>query len=308
MQAETKVVATSMISDESPAVARRRLRLALRRAREARGLTQQQVADAFEWSLSKVNRIEGGEVAVSNTDLQALLHLFGVTDPARTRQLLDDARASRRRGWWDQPRYREHLTPATVQLLQFESQASAIRVFQPTLIPGVLQTPNYAETIINYWGNDLPAGDRAPRLEVRVHRAEQVFGRPDPPQYLLVIDETVLIRPVGGPKVMAEQLHELLSHIRDATITVRVLPLVEGAMAATHGPFTIFDLGDEENAVLYRESSNGDEIIHGSEAVLRHRRAFEQMWEQSLDPDSSMALVRERAAAMLSAGGRGPGP
>src|SRR5215813_2073851 len=113
-----------MMSDESPAVARRRLRLALRNAREAKGLTQAQVAERLEWSLSKVNRIEGGEVTVSNTDLQALLHLYEVAEPDRIEQLTEDGRAARRRGWWDQPRYRESTTPATLQLLQFESQAS----------------------------------------------------------------------------------------------------------------------------------------------------------------------------------------
>jgi transcriptional regulator with XRE-family HTH domain len=289
-----------MISDESPAVARRRLRLALRKAREAKGLTQAQVAEELEWSLSKVNRMEGGEVAVSNTDLQALLHLYDICEPARVDQLMDDARASRRRGWWDQARYREHLTPETVQLLQFESQASAIRVFQPTLVPGVLQTPDYAEAVINFWANDLTPADRAPRLEVRIHRAAQVFDRPDAPRYFLILDESVPGREVGGPSVMAHQLQELLARIRSGAITVRVLPLPEGAMAATLGPFTILDLDEEENAVLYREGSGTDAISHVPEVILRHRRAFEQVWDQCLPPDASMRLIDACATSMLS--------
>jgi transcriptional regulator with XRE-family HTH domain len=288
-----------MISDESPAVARRRLRLALRQAREAKGMTRVQVADEFEWSLSKVNRIEAGEVAVSNPDLRAMLRLYGVTDEDRIAELLEDARASRRRGWWDEPKYRDHLTPATVQLLQFESQATAIRVFQPGLIPGILQTPGYAETVLNSW-DELPEVDRGIRLEVRLRRARQVFDRSDPPEYFLVIDESVPHREVGGAKVMAEQLRDLLRRIREGVISTRVLPMAQGVISMTLSPFTIFDLGDEENAVLYRESATNDEIVHASEVIVRHRMIFETFWGLSLNAEASIRLIEARVAAMLS--------
>jgi transcriptional regulator with XRE-family HTH domain len=289
-----------VVLGESPAVARRRLRLALRRGREAEGLTQGQVAETLDWSLSKVNRIESGEVTVSSTDLRAMLGLYGITDEARVHQLLEDAKTSRRRGWWDEPKYREHLTPATLQLLQYETEASAIRVYQPTLIPGLLQSLAYAEIIINFW-DGLSEEDRAPRLEVRMHRRQQVFGRHDPPQYLLILDESVLLRDVGGTEVMSEQLRELLDYTSRPNITVRVVPLADGALYATLGSFTICDLGDDENAVLYRESLAGDEISHASEIVNRRRGIFEQMWDKSsLNEEASVRLIEARAAAMLS--------
>jgi transcriptional regulator with XRE-family HTH domain len=293
-----------MISDESPAVARRRLRLALRQAREAKGMTRVQVADEFEWSLSKVNRIEAGEVAVSNPDLRALLRLYGVTDEDRIAELLEDARASRRRGWWDEPKYRDHLTPATVQLLQFESQATAIRVFQPGLIPGILQIRRYAETVLNSL-SDLPDVERPLRLEVRLRRASQVFDRADPPEYFLVIDESVPLREVGGVGVMVKQLQELLDHVRKGAVMVRVLPMAQGGIPTTLGSFTIFDLGDEENAVLYRESAIGDEMVHASEVIVRHRAIFETLWNQSLNVSASTRLIEARVATMLSSLDRG---
>ena len=151
-----------MASYEAPAVARRRLRLALRKAREAKGLTQAQVAEALDWSLSKVNRIETGEVTVSTTDLHALLRLFEVTDAAQVDRLVADARASRRRGWWDEPRYRQHLTPAMLQLFQFETEATTIRIFHPTLIPGLLQTRAYAEAALGVWRDRLSEDGPAP--------------------------------------------------------------------------------------------------------------------------------------------------
>jgi transcriptional regulator with XRE-family HTH domain len=291
---------------ESPAVARRRLRLALRRAREAKGLTQGEVAKRLEWSLSKVNRIESGEVTVSSTDLQALLRLFDITDPATIEQLSADARTSRRRGWWDEPAYRQHLTPATMQVLQFEVQASAIRVFQPVLIPGVLQTRPYAEFLMNFFTEDLSEETRSARLNVRMQRHGQVFDRPDPPDYFLMLDESVLFREMGGAQVMSEQLRELLVHMRKPNVRLRVVPMADAITLTMLGQFTIFDLGDEENAVLYHESIIQDEIVHNPALIRFHRQHFDQKWDQALDEEASARLIEARAAAMLSSIDRRP--
>jgi transcriptional regulator with XRE-family HTH domain len=264
------------------------------------GLTQGQVAEALDWSLSKVNRIEAGDVTVSSTDLRALLGLFGITDDARVHQLLEEAKASRRRGWWDEPKYREHLTQATMQMLQFETEASAIRAYNPTLLPGVVQTPKYSATVFDLLAEELPESDRPARLEARLRRREQVFDQPDPPQYFLILDESVLLRDIGGSEVMAEQLHELLTFARRPNVMMRILSLVDGAKMAMAGSFVIFDVGDEENAVLYRETALGDEIYHSWEKVKRLRDLFEQMWEQALSEDASARVIEARAAVLLS--------
>lgn len=288
-----------MTTGESPAAARRRVRLAIRRAREAKRLTQRQVAKALEWSLSKVNRIEAGEVTVSGTDLQAMLRLYDVTDPERVQTLVAEARVARRRGWWDQPEFREHLTPAMVQSIQFETEATAISSYQPTVIPGVLQTRAYATAVISVWrGGDLADDDRASRLEVRTIRRDRMFGRPDPPDYLLVLDESVLLREVGGPQVMADQLYDLLGMIGNGNVTVRVVPLAHAALYAV-GLFVIY-ANDDEDVALYRESSFADEVLYSSETIARHRDLFEQLWDQALTPDASNRLIEARAAALRS--------
>lgn len=297
-----------MSSGDSPAVARRRLRLALRRSREAYELTQGQVADALDWSLSKVQRIESGEVTVSSTDLRALLQTLGVTDRDTVDQLAQDARTSRRRGWWDQPRYRAHLTAATLQLLQFESQATTIRFFSPTMIPGVLQTPRYADAVLEVWNRDLGElsdEQREVRLEVRLRRHDQVFGRDgdgsgSPPVYRLMLDESVLAREVGGPEVMAEQLEHLLAAIRQGKVSLKVLPLAKAAVIAMLGPFVILDLDTEEDSVLYRESWLRDEIVQTPEALTRHRWMFDEMWRVCHSVERSIRLVEARVAALLA--------
>lgn len=295
-----------MVSAESPAVARRRVRLALRAAREAKGLTQGQVAQELDWSLSKVNRLEKGDVTVSRTDLLALLELYGIDDGDRIDELVQAARMSRQRGWWDDPRYREHHTPATLQMFQFESEASMIRCFHPTLIAGALQTRAYAEFVISFWSYELSDVDRFARLESRLRRRENVIDREDAPDYLLVLDESVLWREVGGPRVMAEQLRELLLVMQKPKVRVRVMRFADAAIMAILNPFIVFDLGDEENAVLYREILLNDEIAHTREMIQRYRRYFEQMWDLALGEEASERLIGARAAEMLSSLDRHP--
>jgi transcriptional regulator with XRE-family HTH domain len=293
-----------MVSGDSPAVARRRLRLALRRTREAKGLTQGQVADALDWSLSKVQRIESGDVTVSGTDLRALLGMFDVNQKATVEQFAADAKASRRRGWWDEPRYRSHLTSATMQLLQFESHATAIRFFSSTMIPGVLQTRRYAEYVLNFWSTHLPElseEERATRLDVRMRRHEQVFERADRPDYLLILDESVLHREVGGPDIMAEQLQQLLRHVAEGKVSVRVVSFAKAAVVAMIGAFVILDLDEEENAVLYRESWMRDEIAQSPEPLARHRHMFDELWKQSYNEQASTHLIEARAATLVAA-------
>lgn len=288
---------------ESPAVARRRVRRALRQAREAKGLTQQQVAEEMEWSLSKVTRIESGEVSISPTDLRVVLPFLGVTDREAVAQLLRDARVSRRQRWFmADRRYRDHLTGPTLQLIQFETEATAIRYYNPMLIPGVLQTPAYSRAILEHFRGDLSEADVRLRLEARQERQRQLLERPDRPEFLVLLDESVLYREVGGPSVMGHQLERLLQLVQDGTVMARIAPFTEAAPIALMGPFTILDLGDEEDAVLYREERMTDEIIHAAREISRHRGVFEDLWRVALNDAESAQLMENRSKAMLSAG------
>ncbi|MEN3304315.1 MAG: hypothetical protein V7603_517 [Micromonosporaceae bacterium] len=294
-----------MSATESPAVARRRVRLTLRRAREAKQLTQGQIAEAMEWSLSKVMRIEKGDVSISASDLRVLLDFLEVRDPGEVKQLMTDARTSRSERWSADPDYREHLTPATAQLLQFEAEATAIRHYSNVVIPGPLQTPAYARAMFTGYVHDLSEDTIRARIDVRLRRRE-IFYRPDPPDYLAILDESVLWREVGGRAVMGEQLSELLKIMADTAILVRIVPFAAAASIALLGPFSIFDLGAEENAVLYRESHTADEIVHARRLIGRHREVFERLWPEALDDAASAGLIKKRADAMLGAAHQEP--
>lgn len=287
---------------EPPAVARRRVRLALRGYRQAVDLNQTEVARTLGWSLSKVQRIEGGEVGVSVTDLRALLQVYGVEDAVEVQRLVEDAQVSRRQRWYEAPEYRRHLTKSLRQLLQFEAEATAIRVYQPFLIPGVLQTPRLADYVLNWWDRSLSEEDRRVRYEVRMLRKRQIFDRPDGPDYHLILDESVLQRKVGGAHIMAEQL-DVLAEISDRpNVHVRVVPLDKGAHVGILGPFQILHLDAEEaeDSVLYREFYNRDSVTHDVADLEFHRMVFEKIWDQSHDEAVSRLAIYAEAVKLRS--------
>lgn len=283
---------------DSPAAARRRLRFALRAAREAADLTQAEVAERLEWSVSKVNRIENGEVTISSTDLRALMALLGVTDPETVERLTSWARTARSRGWWDAPEYRAHLTPAMRQLIQYEAEATGIRCFQPTIVPGALQTPEYARAVLEFW-SELSEETRTARQAIRAERRRRLFDDSSAPPYHLVLDESVVLRRVGGAAVMAAQLRLLLDVIRTSKLYVRIIPLTAGAVVGQLGNFTVIDLYGDENAILYREVPPDDIIMDAHDVVQKYRQAFEQMWDVALSLEDSITFI-EANAAMLA--------
>jgi len=291
-----------MAAQGSPAVARHRLRLALRRRREATGRTQGDIAKSLDWSLSKLQRIEAGENAISTTDLQALLGQLKVTDPALISTLLAEAKVARGRSRWDDVRYRDNLTPATKALLDFEAEAAVIRSFQVMVIPGVLQTRDVAETMLRTWTGELTDAERETRLEARLRRRKFVFDRTPPPDYRLILDESVLHRDVGGPHVYADQLRHLLTDARERRIDLRVAPFSLTGSFASNVSFTVLTMGmtDNEDSVLYRENNHVDEIVQTLEKVLRYLHSFDQMWQQCFSKDETQGLVETRISHLHS--------
>ncbi|NUO58318.1 MAG: helix-turn-helix domain-containing protein [Hamadaea sp.] len=282
----------------SPAVARHRLRLALRKAREAKELTQGEVAASLDWSLSKLQRIEGGENSVSPTDTRALLQILGVTDAAVVDQLVNEARQARKRGTWDDPRYRELLTPPMKTLIQFENEAAVIRSFQTLLVPGPLQTPEFAEHLLAMWSDELTEEERATRLEFRLSR-RQILDRPTPPDYRAALDQGILYRDVGGPRVFAGQLRYLLDSLRAQRIDLRIVPYRVPAVVTFILPFTLLSIDGDEDPILYRESYLVDEIVTTPEKVQRHQQLFDRIWQQSFSKERTVELLEERIAELL---------
>jgi len=293
---------TGSLGGDTPAVARERLRVGLRRARQQTDLTQAEVAKRLGVSLSKIQRIEIGEVAVSETDLRALLKLYEITDDAAVAAMAADARLARRERYTTDPEYRKNLEPNLRRLIQFEVVATRIRSYQSLLIPGVLQTPAMARYIIDEVGKHLSDDERRVRFEARMRRRKNIIERADGPEYYLVIDESVIMRHIGGAAVMAEQLEDLAEVGSRPHIFIRVMPLSEsrGAIIGTLGNFVLMSLSSDEadDSVLYREHFRTDDTEHDPDKIRPYRDAFEDLWKLSLSEGATLRLIRAAAATL----------
>jgi len=286
-----------MSSGDTPAVARRKVRLAIKEARLSKGDTQSQVADAMEWSLSKVMRIESGEVTISQNDLRPLLSHLGIKDRKVVEDLIKAAKASKqRRQWWDDKRYGSLLTPSMRQLFGFEAEASTIRYFSPVAVPGPLQTPGYARGIMSQFTHELTDAEIEARVDVRQRRKDLLRQRDPRPHIFVLFDESVLLRRIGGPAAFIEQCAELSSFIRDGWLTARIHPLDNPYPGL--GPFEMFYLeaGNDAQTVLYRESLTADEIIDDQVRIEKHHELWDRMWASSINEKESAQRIAALAA------------
>jgi transcriptional regulator with XRE-family HTH domain len=254
-----------MAPGQNPLGQQRRLRGELRQARTQAGLTQRSVAEELDWSTSKVIRIETGAVGVSTTDLRALLQLYGVTDPARVAELVEMAKAARRKAWWDD--YRDSFNTKLVNFVASEAEASGIRHFQSLIVPGALQTADYARAVLKDFGSDPDLIERA--VKMRLTRQEGIVAE-NGPSATFVLDEPVLLRQVGDPEVMRAQIEHLRELDRLERISIRVRPFGAGVRDGMQVSFTIFEFDDGPEHLVYVNQpgeavalkNDADEVCH----------------------------------------------
>jgi transcriptional regulator with XRE-family HTH domain len=280
---------------KGPTVARRRLRIALRAAREKAGLTQEQAADLLEWSLSKVIRIEAGTVGISSTDLRATLALYDVTNPNEVSELLALARVARQRDWLGP--YKEHFPSAFTAYLGLEMQASALYFWQPMVVPGIMQTDAYASAVIqNTAPEDLPEDTRQATKRLRLERQRNLLNRPDAPLIDVVLDESVLHRVLGDPPTMREQLLHLITLGTSPRIQLRILTFKAG-VSTVSGPFIVLEFPDKSDAdTVYLENAvASSHVLDRADGITRHRQVFERLCSAALSPADSLAYIAQFA-------------
>jgi len=287
-----------MVDGGSPLVQRRRLRSELRSAREAKGLTQDQVAHEMDWSLSKIIRIEGASSSISANDLKALLSLYGITESERVDSLLALAKAGRERSWWSA--YRDAAPSLLLQLIEYESVASAIRQFETLFIPGILQTEEYARAVIqNYYDDEGPGSDKLRALvELRVRR-EGLLNSEHSPSFNFMLDEAAVSRLVGGSSVMRSQLRRLIAVAEKPNVTVEIVPFSAGLHPGMRGPFEIIEFVDPlDKDIVFVETPRGDIISDDPKETKSYRDAFDRLEKASLGPRDSLALLARIAEEM----------
>jgi transcriptional regulator with XRE-family HTH domain len=263
----------------SPTVRRRRLGLELRALRDQASLTIEQVAKSLECSVSKVSRIETGHVRPTPRDVRDMLAMYDVGGE-RSEQLIQLARDARLTGWW------EDFGDSAVriaQLVGLETEAAEICEFQVLLVPGLLQTANYARAIFHALAPELDNDEVEHRVKFRLARQE-LLGQQQPPRLEVVLDEAVLRRPVGGADVMREQVTYLVERAAQPNISVRVLPFDQGAHAWMAGSFTILRFEEALNPdVVYVEAEERDLYLDEPERIALYVESFRLLRKNAVE-------------------------
>lgn len=283
-------MARSSNPEQNPTLRARRLALELLRRREAAGFTREEAARQLEWSTSTIFRIETGRSRPQPGNVRVLLELYGVGGPERD-GLIRLAREARQPGWWHS--FRDVLPNPYEVYIGLEAGAASIRNFEPVVVPGLLQTEDYARQMSRGGPRELDRDDIERRVQVRMER-QRILSREDRPRLWAVIDEAVIRRVVGGPEVMREQLRHLIDGAEQGKTTLQVVPFGAGAHAGTTGPFIILDFPEPTDpAVVYVETLAGDIYLEERADVDRYTLAFDRLLAAALHPDDSVRLVQE---------------
>jgi transcriptional regulator with XRE-family HTH domain len=263
-------------------VIRRQLGRRLRRLRERAGKTIADVAAAKLASEVKLWRIETGRVAVKIADARALCWLYGA-DEATTDTLAALAANTTGQDWWQRIDAGTGQFPGFDLYLGLEAIAARLSLYQPELVPGLLQTEEYARAV--QWGSllDPTAEDVERTVRTRLARQQVLFERPVPPRILAVLSQWALTRPVGGAGVMQRQRAHLHTLAGQEGIELHILPAAAGPHPGFRGGFTLLDFDDPDDPpVAYTETDAGATYIEQPDQVARQRRVLARLLELSV--------------------------
>jgi transcriptional regulator with XRE-family HTH domain len=281
----------------SPAVRRRRLAAELRAIRERRGESLQTVAATLGpgWSTSKLSRYELGN-GLNPREVATLLKHYQVTGALRE-YLLGLAQEASRKGWWEA--YSDVSSAEYREFIGLEAEASSIAVWHVEVVTGLLQTERYARALLTEYSRVEPIAPAIieRRVELRMRRKDVLTQTP-PPDLLIVLDESVLMRQYGDRSVMYEQLQSLAAEAGRPNITLRVLPL-HGVHPVSAESFVIFSFGPKDNAILHdvvaTEGLKASFYIEDQQETYLHLLVFNTLLEAALDADASRDLVLQIA-------------
>ena len=274
----------------NPTVRRRRLGAELRKLREGQGLTAEEVAQQLLVSQSKISRLENGRRSISQRDVRDLCEVYGVHDESMVEGLMAMARESRQRGWW----HAFGDLPYSVYI-GLEQEAAKILNYESLLIPGLLQTRDYAVASVTGIQPDRDAEAVQRRVEVRMQRQERVNGD-DPVDFWAVIDEAALQRVVGDAEVMRAQLEHLSRLCELPHVNIQVLPFSAGAHPGMTGAFSILEFPESaDTAVVYLEGVTSDLYLEKEPDVRRYTGLYEHLRATALSTAESRALIVDKA-------------
>ena len=280
-----------MASNVNPTVRRRRLGQELRRLREMKGMTAEEVAERLLVSQSKISRLENGRRSISQRDVRDLCGVYEVEDHRIVDSLMQMAKDSRQQGWW----HAFGDIPYSVYI-GLETDAASLRVYEPQVVPGLLQTRPYAEALITGALPESGTTDIEKRVSVRLRRQERIRDTDHPLRLWVVIDEAALRRQVGDKYLMREQLEHLVELSHQPHVTVQVLPFEMGAHPGINGQYAILEFPDaSDSSVVYIEGVTSDLYLEKANDVQKYSVMYEHLRAQALNVDQTRQFIADIA-------------
>ena len=277
----------------SPTVRRRRLAAELRRLRERAGLTGDQVADQVGWSASKLSRFENAHATPRAAEIRKLLTLYDV-EGRYADEVVTLAQEAVGKGWWET--FSSTLPPEYAALIGMEAEARRALSWEPLIVPGPLQTGDYAREVTNGYLeriDPVPPSETRRRVEARLAR-QQVLTRDNPLRLAAVLDQSVLHRRFGDRNVMGSQIKRLLEMSERDNISLRILPL-DGRHPIGTGAFVLLQFGEVHDItfqdVVYIENLTGGRYVEEEDEVFRYKRSFDRLSDLSLDEQKSREIL-----------------
>ncbi|MFF3644021.1 helix-turn-helix domain-containing protein [Streptomyces sp. NPDC002564] len=280
-----------MASNVNPTVRRRRLGQELRRLRELKGMTAEEVAERLLVSQSKISRLENGRRSISQRDVRDLCGVYEVEDHRVVDSLMQMAKDSRQQGWW----HSFGDIPYSVYI-GLETDAASLRVYDPQVVPGLLQTRAYAEALITGALPETPPTDIEKRVQVRMRRQERISAPENPLRLWTVLDESALRRVVGSRHLMRDQLEHLVEQSQLPHVTVQVIPFEMGAHPGLNGQYAILEFPDAaDSSVVYIEGVTSDLYLEKANDVQQYSVMYEHLRAQALNVEQSRQLIADIA-------------
>jgi len=274
----------------SPTVRRKRLGIELRRLREHAELTCEDVGQRLECSGTRISRMETGRISVRPGDVRELLEVYGVSG-AEADSLVQLAREARRKGWWHT--YGRVLPTWFEAYIGLESEAVRLHDFQSLVIPGLLQTEDYARAVLRAGPHARSSAEIDRQVALRMER-QKILSQAEPPDVWMVLSESVLRVHVGGPAIMRAQLRQLAGVAERPNITLQVLPLATVAHVHPVSPFTMLEFPNTADpAVVYLEHLTGSLFLENEDEVRRYRVIFDHLRAESLGTGESADLIAQ---------------
>jgi transcriptional regulator with XRE-family HTH domain len=282
-----------MAATPSPTVRRKRLGIELRRLREQADLTCEEVGQRLECSGTRISRIETGRINVRPGDVREMLEIYGVTG-SEASSLVQLAREARRKGWWHT--YGRVLPTWFETYIGLESEAVRLHDFQPLVMPGLLQTEDYARAVLRAAPSAGTTGDIDRQVALRMDR-QAVLAQASPPDLWVVLSESVVRAQIGGPAIMRAQLSRLIDVAERVTVTLQVLPFTASAHVHPISPFTILEFAEAADpAVVYLEHLTGSLFLESEDEFRHYTVVFNRLRAEALEAGQSVDLIAQIAA------------